>query len=660
MRAIQLILGSHNSQALDLHGPDRESIYEHAYKPFLKLLYNHSQTRFTLYYSGILIEWLEKYHSEFVDVLTEMVKRRQVELLGGPFYEPLLPLIPKSDRIGQIERLTTHLRKCFGRRPRGAWIPGGVWDQRVASNVAAGGIEYIFLPASTFGLHPDGRDHTPILTEDQGKTVTVFPLATDPIARLFHDEPQSIIDRLRRIARGTPATDDPTDPGAVLSLIFDGGEIGTGGLDSDTAAEWYDAFLTLLAANQDWIRVQTPWRVLRDRRPRRIRYAPASPLSDLTEWAGTNGQREGDFSFRSILERYPESARLYAKMHHTHLLVNQIKGDKYRKQTAREELWRGQSHFAYWHNPTGGVYSASLRKATYAALIEAEKMTRERGIFIPALTRVDFDLDGEEEILYQGNEINAYLDRLGGRLFELDFIPRNWNYLDTFERRPEPFHDETSRAAGFDSWPRSAFVDHLLQPDQTFDAFARGERHLVGDLTLLPYEIKSLDKDHNTVVFVGTIDAPDTFGRLEVHKTFQFTKNRIDVSYRFVNVGMGAISASFGSETNLSFYSLDPGKLRMHVRSGRSRREESPESVERSGVTDAQFIDTHNSATITLTPSDKPDFWSRPVQAVGKKGHDLHWFYESTSSVFLWSMELEPGAEQTWSLSLRIDRLKQS
>jgi predicted glycosyl hydrolase (DUF1957 family) len=185
MSSLHLVLGSYNSQALDLVSSDRDALYENSYKPFLKLLYNYEEIPFTMYYSGLLIEWLEKHHSEFVDVLTEMVKRKQVELLGGAFFEPILPLIPKTDRIGQIERLTTHIRKCFGRRPRGAWIPESIWDQRIAANLNAGGLEYAFLHDTSGHFGPPGnasRGLRPVLTEDQGKTLTLLPFPSGSVS----------------------------------------------------------------------------------------------------------------------------------------------------------------------------------------------------------------------------------------------------------------------------------------------------------------------------------------------------------------------------------------------------------------------------------------------------------------------------------------------
>ncbi len=665
MSSIHLILGSYNSQALDLVDTDRDALYEYSYKPFLKLLYNHESTPFTMYYSGLLIEWLEKYHSEFVDVLTEMVKRKQIELLGGAYFEPMLPLIPKTDRIGQIERLTTHIRKCFGRRPRGAWVPESIWDQRIAANLNAGGLEYAFLRDTAFqfgGAEHASRGYWPVLTEDQGKTLILLPVAWELSGYLFREEPSAIVDRLREVA----AQGDVRNGPPVVSLLFDGSRLGFRREEAEAAVDWYGRFLDALTQNSDWIKVDIPNRIVRAHQPRERTYAPVSSLAGLMEWLhtivpeGSNGAPFGDHwqSFRSIMELYPESARLYARMQHTHVLVNQVRGDKYRKMTAREELWRGQSHFAYWHNRTGGIYRSSLRKATYAALIEAEKTTRERGIFIPALSRIDVDLDGEEEILYQGNEINAYVDRRGGRLFELDYLPRDWNYLDTFQRRPEPFHDDATVAAGYDSWPRSAFVDHLFRPSQELAAFSRGELDRVCDLSRLDYRVEHLDKDHNTVSFHGVCHADDGLAELEIAKTLRFGKNRIDVEYRLHNSGMETLDAVFATEVNLSFHSLEVGKLRLHVRQGRSRKEIPPDAAELDGLSDLQFQDLHNNTVVTLNPSDRPDLWCVPVEAVGILWDHPHWFYQSNCAVLRWPVTLEPGDSAERSVSLRIDTAK--
>ena len=95
MGKAKLIFGSTNSQPVGATDDEVEHVYQRSYKPFLRALYNAPDVPVTLHLSGQLLQWLEKHHSEYTDVLSEMVSRKQTELLGGGFYDPVLSLIPR-------------------------------------------------------------------------------------------------------------------------------------------------------------------------------------------------------------------------------------------------------------------------------------------------------------------------------------------------------------------------------------------------------------------------------------------------------------------------------------------------------------------------------------------------------------------------------------
>lgn len=119
MKTINLVLGTSNCIATGTSEAQIEQLYQRAYKPFLTTLYTFPEISLTLHYNGVLLEWFQDNRPEFVMLLNEMVKRGQIELLGGTFYETVLPLIPSSDRTAQVEMLTTLMRRRFGKRPRG-------------------------------------------------------------------------------------------------------------------------------------------------------------------------------------------------------------------------------------------------------------------------------------------------------------------------------------------------------------------------------------------------------------------------------------------------------------------------------------------------------------------------------------------------------------
>ena len=145
MSPISLLFGTYNQQPDGTTAEAFEESYQRSYKPFLSLLYKHPRLHTVLHYSGSLFEWLEDQHPEFIMLLKEMVRRKQVELLGGGHHAPILPLIPDGDKLGQIEKMSTFIRTTFGTRPWGSWLAERVWEPTLARILSNSGIEYTFL-----------------------------------------------------------------------------------------------------------------------------------------------------------------------------------------------------------------------------------------------------------------------------------------------------------------------------------------------------------------------------------------------------------------------------------------------------------------------------------------------------------------------------------
>jgi ferredoxin len=158
MKSIQLVFGTHNHQSEGDHPERYEEVYQAAYKPFLSVLNSYPGLPAVLYYSGPLLEWMEESHPEFLMLLDEMVRRRQVELLGGGFYEPILTMLPTSDRLGQMEKMTTYLRTRFGTRPRGCWLAHQVWEPNLVLSLRNSGMDFTFLEDQFFRNGGPGGD----------------------------------------------------------------------------------------------------------------------------------------------------------------------------------------------------------------------------------------------------------------------------------------------------------------------------------------------------------------------------------------------------------------------------------------------------------------------------------------------------------------------
>lgn len=673
MKNVRLIFGSTNSQPVGATDEEIEHVYQRSYKPFLRALYNAPQVPVTLHYSGQLLQWLEKHHSEYTDVLSEMVARKQTELLGGGFYDPVLSLIPRPDRLGQIESLTTYVRKRFGRRPRGTWITEHVWEPSLASTLKSSGMEYVFLDDYHFiaaGLSGDDLLQ-PCITEDQGKTVIVFPVCHDLQLVARQGLPEDVIAFMK--ARASD------NPGQVFVLMDDGGRYAeTTRADNGPTPHnlWLEHFVELLEENREWIDVVLPAQYLKEHRPRTRGYFPSASYEEMMYWSltperqeayeslkrrfsnGRNGYIFGGY-FRQFLTRYAESNLMYAKMQYTHVLVNQIRGDKYRKQAAREELWKGQCHAAYWHGNHGGIYSNRLRKNVYRSLIEAEKKTRERGIFIPSVVTVDFDMDGVDEYLYQGQDLNAYVHSEGGVLFELDYLPISWNYLDTLARRRESYHTAEVEARGYDRHPRKSFVDHFYDVDATVEDFHRAAVAERGSFVDEIYERADGKRDTHVVALsaTGTVHAGDAEHAVRVDKTFRFKRAALEVDYTIVNVSDGRLKTTFAPELNFAFLSQEVDSLRLFVSAGKAKpREIGPEAQRVPAAGTVRLDDLVNETTLTVSLERESELWVSPVETVSHCPQGLETRYQSTSVVPRLAIDLDPQASFSTTLSIGIER----
>ena len=101
-KKIYFVLAVHNHQPVGNLTEVFQQSFEQTYRPFLSVLEQFPQVKIVLHYSGSLLEWLEENQPEFINRLKKLVGRGQVEILGGGYYEPILPAIPEEDKIGQM------------------------------------------------------------------------------------------------------------------------------------------------------------------------------------------------------------------------------------------------------------------------------------------------------------------------------------------------------------------------------------------------------------------------------------------------------------------------------------------------------------------------------------------------------------------------------
>ena len=174
--SIHLGLLLHNHQPVGNFPWVFEQVYDEAYLPMIEALERHPKVRLSLHYTGSLIDWIEEAHPEFLQRVAKLAQRKQVEIVSGGYYEPILPSIPDSDKIGQIRRLTQRISHDFGVKASGMWIAERVWEPGLPRLIREAGIEWTILDDVHFknvGLE-DSDLYGYYATEDQSPALKVF------------------------------------------------------------------------------------------------------------------------------------------------------------------------------------------------------------------------------------------------------------------------------------------------------------------------------------------------------------------------------------------------------------------------------------------------------------------------------------------------------
>lgn len=665
MGKVKLIIGTYNSQTPEENNSVIEEHYQKAYKTFLTTLYNFPSVKSSLHYSGSLLEWFENEHPEFISVLQEMSNTKQVEILSGGYYDPALTLLSVADRVGQMEKLTTYVRKNFGKKPRGCFLTESIWDSSLVSSLKSCGFDYLYLDDNQFlsaGINEDDL-LKPVVTEDQGKIITVIPISS-PLTRMFlRETPESVIDYLK----------DNSHKEGVFTLMYRGEYLNSTEVSTKEIKQWLEKFFTLLEENNSWIETLSPGKYVKqlqgtlDRayfpqysingmRNKPLPLVSQKELNRLNRHLGALGDVSHWINsgfFKQFIARYTDSSLLYSKMIYINLLVNQIKGDRSRKKTAREELWRAQSHFVYWHGNHLGIYDKNLRERSYRFLIEAEKSTREKGIFKSGINHFDIDLDGKKEALYQGDNYNAYISCKGGVIFQLDFLKRKRNLLSTVMRREEAYHNLDDSRLGYDTYPRKMFHDHFFSEEVTLKDFSEQNINEEGSFLDNNYDYNSLNRENKSVILNARSDVR-SFGvdyRINLEKKYHFNKNSLILTYEIENLEDTALETIFASEFNLSLgCTTQDSTVSFSDGTGNSLVKD---NIEAKKVDNLLVEDKENAIKMSMSFSTKADrIWTTPQYSRTLKNGSIMNLYQFTAFLPQWKIKL--AAKSSWTLTINL------
>ena len=448
-----------------------EEAYQKSYLPFLEAVERHPAIRLSLHFSGSLLEWLEHHHPEYFGLLKKLVACAQLEMVGGGYYEPILPSIPDADKHAQIRKLSEYLKKHFGTEPRGAWVAERVWEPGLARPLAEAGIQYVMLDDTHFlaaGLEP-GELHTSYITEEAGAALRLVP----SLKSLRYTIPfQDVSETLKVLRQGEGWW------GALFAMGDDCEKFGVwpGTYAHCYTNGWLERFLEAIENESSWLETTTLSNYLSTYRPERRIYLPTASYPEMMEWAlPTAASREfkavheeaerlpGGARYerflrgglwRNFLSKYPESNqinKLVLMVSSRYRKVREAHGEdkKLAPQLDQVEmhLLAAQCNDAYWHGVFGGLYAPHLRSALLRSLVVAESLLDRIEISAPSQgvrrESYDLDVDGHEEILLSSPEMGMVLKPSdGGTIASLRYKPARVELINSLMRRPEAYHDQ--------------------------------------------------------------------------------------------------------------------------------------------------------------------------------------------------------------------------
>jgi len=449
---ISLALTLHNHQPVGNFGWVFEEVCDRAYEPMVAALERHPTIRVGLHYSGPLLEWLKAERPTLVGRIGALADRGQVEILGGPLYEPVLAALPVRDRIGQLERMAAEVEATFGTRPAGAWLPERVWEPDVPSALAAGGYRWTLVDDAHFraaGI-PDESMWGPYVADDQGRVVTVFGTEQGLRYRIPFKEVDSVIDYLREHA---------TEAGDRLGTMGDDGE--KFGAWPDTfehcwgGGRWVDRFFEALEANADWLATVRPSEWLAAHGPIGRAAIPTSAYAEMNAWSGG--------FWRNFQVRYREINDLHKQMLRVSDAIATMPAGSARA-VALDRLYRGQSNDCYWHGLFGGIYIPHMRATTLGQLIAAEAIIDGEAGALEAVELRDLDLDGRDEVRLAnaGQVVTVDLDE-GAGIGSWDIRGVTFPLAAVLRRRPEAYHDLLRQGAASNTAEGAASIHDVVR-----------------------------------------------------------------------------------------------------------------------------------------------------------------------------------------------------
>jgi alpha-amylase len=707
LSGVRFVFCIHNHQPTGNFDHVFEDAYQRAYRPFLDVMDRFPDLPWVLHNSGCLWEWLEIRHPEYVERIGRSVAAGRLELLGGGFFEPVLPALAPEDRRGQIARMRGYLKWRFGVTPRGIWLTERVWEPDLPIDLAAEGVEYLPLDDTQLlqvGVPPEAV-RASFHTESAGRVLRLYPALMSLRYRIPYADPEETVAFLR----------DPfPDHGPGLAVYADDGEkfgIWPGTHNLLYEERWLERFLEALQRAGDAIRLTT-FAAEATRPSAGLVYLPTGSYAEMGQWAlppvaqeawertrealragGLEREAElfvrGGF-WRNFFARYPEShwmhmRALEASRRCAAARPSMAEADWAR---ARDHLWRAQCNCAYWHGVFGGLYLPHLRDGVYRELVSGETLlSRAEHAAEPwaDARAVDLNRDGQSEWVLENASTVIFVDpAAGGRVIEWDDREGALNVVNGMTRRPEYYHrkiiDQASSVATetihgpvrsrevglrdrliYDPWTRGSMLDRVFAGAPTAEALRAERCEEIGDFPARAFTPEPADTGRVRVLRLRASAPLRLAGgpTLEVRKVVRLAPETrgFDLAVRYANRSGGPLRVWAGLEMLVNLLAGHAPDRYVVIDDERLPGAFLDDAADHSSARRIALVDEWRGLGVTFE-TERPAMICRyPLETVSLSEAGAERNFQGTVLVFVSPLELPADGEFEMKLSARVAAL---
>ena len=599
MKNVSLLFGVHMHQPIDNFRECIDEAVELCYKPFFETMAKYPQFKFSLHSSGWLLEQIQTRYPKLFTLMQELTSKGSIEWLSAGYYEPVLSCIPSVDRVHQIKKLNSYIKKHFKTSPKGLWLTERVWEASLIPDLVECGIKYVvvddyhFLSSGFESRELDGY----YMTEESAKEIGLFPIAKPLRYALPFSNVHKAIDTVLEYAKEQDSA----------AIVFDDAE--KFGLWPKTHAwvykeGWLEKFVQAVLQNEA-VTTEHYAEYMQQKASKGLAYLNNASYFEMGEWSlkpkhslalealkedvGEEYFNDVGISFikggiwKNFFIKYHESNYLHKRM------LYWSKKQEELSKNARESLYKLQTNDVFWHGVFGGIYLPNLRDNAYRYLLEIEKANAKKEITYDLL---DIDMDGYEELKVQTPNLSLlFSTKNGGQMVEFGAFDALFNWQNTLMRRYESYHeklvsadstvkanevneedgiatihndefiadDELKSLLLYDWYPKNSFVDHIAPEEFTLHNFERMTFNDVGDFANQPFVF---DKKNIRFTRKGGIYLDRCYDT-KIKKSYSFARNTFGVKLAVNSSYEGKLY--YGQEFNLHF--AHPHKVRFNAKS---------------------------------------------------------------------------------------------